>query len=236
MNILSPLDKHQTHDDMKERFLYIFLDEGGNFDFSPSGSKYFTITSLTKERPFRAYQDLAELKYNLAEIGICSEYFHASEDQQTVRNVVFQAIQKNLNDCRIDSVIVEKCKTIPALRPVEQFYPKMMGYLVRYILEGRDLTPFKEVLIFTDSIPVKRKKEAIQKAIKAALREMLPQNVRYQIFHHESKSNLDLQIVDYCNWAVYRKHNNGDCRSYSLISKAVKSEFDIFRNGTRRYY
>lgn len=35
--------------------LYIFLDEGGNFDFSTGGTKYFTITALSKERPFEAY-------------------------------------------------------------------------------------------------------------------------------------------------------------------------------------
>ena len=45
-----------------DRFLYIFLDEGGNFDFSKNGTKYFTVTSLTKERPFVAYKDLTELK------------------------------------------------------------------------------------------------------------------------------------------------------------------------------
>ncbi len=36
----------------KKDFLYIYLDEGGNFDFSANGTKYFTLTSVTTVRPF----------------------------------------------------------------------------------------------------------------------------------------------------------------------------------------
>jgi hypothetical protein len=45
-----------------DKFLYIFLDEGGNLDFSPSGTKFFIVTSLAKERPFEAYRALSELR------------------------------------------------------------------------------------------------------------------------------------------------------------------------------
>ena len=38
------------------RHLYLFLDEAGNLDFSPNGTRYFMLGSVTKERPFRAYQ------------------------------------------------------------------------------------------------------------------------------------------------------------------------------------
>lgn len=55
------------------------------------------------------------------------------------------------------------------------------------------------------------------------------------IYHHDSKSNFDLQIADYFNWAVYRKWDRNDTRSYDLIRSVVKSEFAIFRTG-RTYY
>ena len=51
------------------KFLYIFLDEAGNLDFSPNGTRYFLLTSVTKERPFYACKDLIELKYDLVEVG-----------------------------------------------------------------------------------------------------------------------------------------------------------------------
>ena len=205
-------------------------------DFSPNGTAYFTITSLTKERPFKAYQALSDLKYDLAEQGICIEYFHATEDKQAVRDKVFAIIKDNLDGIRVDSVIVEKCKTGPALQDVVKFYPRMIGYLLRWVLQKTDVNQYKEVIVFTDAIPLQRKKQAIQKAVKEVLSEMLPASVKYRIYHHESKSNFDLQIVDYFNWAIYRKHANGDYRSYIPIMYAVKSEFKIFRTGTRKYY
>ncbi|MBE9503683.1 MAG: hypothetical protein IME96_05860 [Proteobacteria bacterium] len=47
---------------MKENTLYMFIDEGGNFDFSPKGTKYFTLTCLTEKRPFPTYDRLREIK------------------------------------------------------------------------------------------------------------------------------------------------------------------------------
>lgn len=187
------------------KHLYVFLDEAGNFDFSPGGTKYFVLSAISKVRPFRAYQELTELKYNLVESGKDIEYFHASEDAQSVRNEVFAIIQRNLGGVRLDSLVVEKRKVGPAMRPEEQFYPRMLGYLLRYILNGYELDQYREVIVFTDQIPVKKKRGAIEKAAKVTLAEMLPRTARYRVLHHDSKSNLDLQIVDYCNWAVYRE-------------------------------
>jgi hypothetical protein len=133
-------------------------------------------------------------------------------------------------------LVVEKRKTGPALRPAEAFYPRMLGYLLRYILEQHDLKLFREIIVFTDRLPVQKKKDAIEKAVKTTLAGVLPSTVRYRLLHHDSKSNCDLQIADYCTWAIYRKWNGGDLRSYHHIQPAVRSEFDIFRSGTRLYY
>jgi hypothetical protein len=218
------------------RFLYIFLDEAGNMDFSATGTRFFLLGALTKERPFHAYQQLTELKYDLAELGTDLEYFHASENAQPVRNRVFDIIQRNLAGVRVDALVVEKRKTGPALQREEAFYPRMLGYLLKYILDQHDLRQFKEVPIFTDSIPIQKKRTAIEKAIKTTLANLLPSTARYRLLHHESKSNLDLQIADYCTWALYRKWNAGDARSFQHIAPAVTSEFDLFRTGTRFYY
>ncbi len=220
----------------RQKILYIFLDEGGNLDFSNTGTKYFTLTGLSKERPFEAFKPLCELKYDLIELGTEIEYFHAAEDRQAVRNAVFDIISRHLDQVRLDSLIVEKRKTGPAMQMEERFYPEMIGYLLQYVINGYNLTLFERVIVFTDNLPVQRKRKAIEKAIKQALAHKLPQNVRYNIYHHSSKSNFDLQIVDYCNWAVYRKWEGNDTRSYQIIQTAIKSEFDIFRTGTRHYY
>lgn len=222
--------------DTQKNCLYIFLDEAGNFDFSQGGTEYFVLTSLTKERPFEAYKPLTELKYDLIELGIDLEYFHAAEDQQATRNRVFDIIESHLTEARLDSLIIEKRKTGPSLQNGIRFYPEMLGYLLKYVLNGMNLANMSEVVIVTDRIPIARKRQAVEKAVKKTLARMLPQNVPYRVLHHDSKSNVDLQIADYCNWAIYRKWSRQDERSYVKIKKAVKSEFPIFQNGTKNYY
>lgn len=218
------------------RYLYIFIDEAGNFDFSNNGTSFFMLGCITKERPFYAGHQLNELKYDLVEKGIDIEYFHAAEDQQTTRNEVFKIICNNLTGVRFDSVIIEKRKTGPTLQAPEKFYPRMLGYLLLFVLSQHQLADYKEIIVFTDRIPVEKKRKAIEKVIKETLAKMLPSTARYRIYHHDSKSNFDLQIADYFNWAVYRKWDRNDLRSYDLVKSVIKSEFDIFRTGITYYY
>lgn len=185
-------------------------------------------------------EPLDELKYDLIELGLEIEYFHASEDKQKVRDQVFGIVKNHLNHIQIDSLIVNKRKTGPTLRSETQFYPRMLGYLLNYPLTSQifgkyRVEDFDEVIIVTDAIPVKRKKAAVEKAIKSFLKS-LPRKTQYRIMHHSSKSSMELQVADYCNWAIFRKWERNDTRSYDLIKGGIKSEFDIFRTGTRHYY
>lgn len=223
-------------EDKSAKHLYVLLDEGGDFNFSSNGTRYFTLTTVTKTRPFRWEASLSELKYDLLEFGLEIEYFHAAVDRQSVRDRVFAIISDHLGDVRIDSLIVEKRKTGPALQPLVQFYPRMIGYLLKYVLDPRNLQGFEEVIVITDSLPVNRKREAVEKAVKQTLSRMLPAGTRYRVLHHASKSCLGLQVADYCNWAVFRKWERGDSRSYGQIRAGIKSEFEIFKVGEMNYY
>jgi hypothetical protein len=217
-------------------FLYIFLDEGGNFDFSPGGTRHYTITAVSKVRPFLIESALLDVKYDLAEVGFCPEFFHASEDMQDKRNKVFGAIKEHLSTIRIDSIVIEKPKTGPYLQAEERFYPRMMGYLLDYILiKGHNMDNYRGVVVITDSIPVKKKNSTVEKSLKTFLAKKL-EGKFYSILHHSSKSCIGLQIADYCNWAIYRKWEKKDLRSYDLVQPAIRSEFEIFRFGTVFYY
>ena len=112
----------------------------------------------------------------------------------------------------------------------------MIGYLLRYVLEQHDLAVYAEVIVMTDSLPLKKKREAFEKAIKTTLSTMLPTETKYRVLHHPSQSCFILQVADYCNWAIFKKWERSDLRSYDIIKTAVKSEFDIFRTGETFYY
>jgi len=223
--------------DRVDHYLYIFLDEGGNFDFSRNGTSHFTITSITVTRPFNFDTSLGFLKYDLVEGGLDIEYFHASEDKQKVRDLAFKIIGENLPNLQIDTIVVDKRKTNHNVRDIARFYPKMLGYLLQYVCEERNLKDYTGIIVITDIIPVGRKRRAVEKAIKTTLAPIMKATKKpYQLLHHDSKSSFGLQVADYCNWAIYRKWTRGDERIYELVKDGIRSEFDIFKTESTYYY
>ena len=214
---------------------YLFLDESGNLDFSNRGTRYFVLTSVSMERPFRAYSALDAYKYDCLEYGLENEHFHCAEDNKHVRGRVFDIIGGHLDAVSVDSLIVEKRKTNPALTGDGRFYPEILGYLLKHVLSRQSNTEAEEVIVITDTIPLQKRRRAIQKAVKLTLARVLPQRHKYRILHHDSRSHYGLQIADYCCWAVFRKYEKGEMAYFDQIRPAVCSEFDIFRTETTYY-
>ncbi|WP_132242894.1 DUF3800 domain-containing protein [Primorskyibacter sedentarius] len=219
--------------------LYIFLDEGGNFDFTKKGSRFFTLTCVSQYRPFSLHTDLDTYKYDLIEHRLKQridiEYFHCADDNRHVRSRVFKMLAESVPVGSVDSVIVEKRKTGPALRPADKFYPKMLGYLLRYAVEKAS-QGVGEVTVITDTLPVAKKRKAVEKAVKTVLADMLPSGTPYRVMHHSSRAHYGLQVADYFNWAIYRKWEHGDASALDTLDSQVRSQFDIFRKGKRFYY
>ena len=116
--------------------VYIFLDESGNLDFGPNGTRYFVLTSVAMTRPFTWFDSLDSYKYDCIEYGLTSEYFHCAEDNRHVRARVFDIIRGNLASLRIDSLIVEKGNVPANLREAREFYPAMLGRLLSEVVAG----------------------------------------------------------------------------------------------------
>ncbi len=114
----------------------------------------------------------------------------------------------------------------------------MMGYLVRHALRHCWDSSVSEVIVITDNLPnTSTGKSPVMKAIKTTLRhEPPPAHRNFRVLHFASKSLYGLQVADYYNWAVFRKWESGDTRSYDLIGGNLSSEFDIFRDGTHYCY
>jgi hypothetical protein len=45
-----------------------------------------------------------------------------------------------------------------------------------------------------------------------------------------------LQVADYCAWAIMRKWERGDTRSYDMIKDRVTYEYDVWEKGTDHHY
>ncbi|WP_417587243.1 DUF3800 domain-containing protein [Pararhodobacter oceanensis] len=220
--------------------LYIFLDEGGNLDFSTTGTKSFSLTSVSLFRPFKIHTDLDTYKYNLIEHRIKPriemEYFHCAEDNRYVRGKVFSMLANLIPSDSVDALIVDKRKTVSALQAPESFYPRMLGFLLKYAIARADVAKIGEVVVITDQIPVRKKRNAIEKAVKLMMSKALPTSTPYRVMHHSSRAHYGLQVADYFNWAIFRKWEHGDATAHARIASQIRSEFDVFRKGTRYYY
>ncbi|MDE2900619.1 MAG: DUF3800 domain-containing protein [Chloroflexota bacterium] len=216
--------------------IYIFLDESGDLGFTKSGSRFFVLTSVIMARPFLLYQALDELRYGCLEQGMEFEHFHCQDNTRVVRDKVFDLLASNMIGKPIDSLVVEKPKTGPALQAEERFYPEMLAYLLKYVMNRPEVKAAGEVILITDTPPIRKRRQAIVKAIKATLTKTLRRGSHYRILHQSSKAHYGIQVADYCSWAVFKKYESGNTVAYNKIRSAFWSEFDIFRTGTRHYY
>ena len=238
MTMIEPQPEEKQEEEKEEKVLYIFLDEGGNFDFSAGGTEFLTLTALSKIPPFKEIPELSQLKYSLWKEGHNLEYFHASEDKQCIRDSVFEILCKNLGTYRLDVLVIEKRKTNPTLqKDLGRFYRTMFNILMDYIDRGY-AGAFDQIVITTDSLPTGSKKNAQKaKALKMELAAWAKSKQKpYKIYHFPSATDCNLQIVDYMNWAVYVKWERHEYRSYKLIHSCIKSEFNVFSSGKTYFY
>lgn len=215
--------------------VYVFGDEAGNLDFriGQGASRYFVVGTVTID-DCSAGDQLIALRRELAWQGVALEStFHASEDQQVVRDEVFRLLaQCNL---RIDATILEKRKTQPHLQAdKEHFYKFAWYYHFKYVapLIAR---PKDELLVVAASIGTKKRR----KGIRIGIEDVVWQSARtstWQVAFWPAESDPCLQIADYCTWAIQRKWESGDARSYSLIQNMIRSEYDLFKTGSQTYY
>jgi hypothetical protein len=215
--------------------LFLFLDESGDFTFNPQASKYLVFTCLSTTQPDAIAHPLAALRYQLFSEGVPVERFHAAEDKQVVRDRVFALLSQDAT-YEVDAVVVEKRKTHPSLREYG-IYSRIYSILLRYVLKRRDLSVASGLHIICDTVPLMRKRKAMEGALKtevAALARGLskPHFVVFQA----SASHPYLQAADYCGWAIFRNWERKDIRSFALIKPRVKSVFNVFAVGTTYYY
>ena len=215
--------------------VYIFLDESGNLDFSARGTRYFVLASVSMVRPFAMYEALDAYKYDCLEYGLTSEYFHCANDNRHVRARVFEIIGAHLEHIAVDLLIVEKRKTEPSLTPDGRFYAEMLGSLLRRVLSRESYPAGHEVIVITDTVPFRKRREALEKSVRLTLSRTMPERLRYRVLHHDSRAHYGLQVADYVCWSVFRECERGQSGFYERIRPAVVSRTEAFENETRPY-
>ncbi|MCI7484451.1 MAG: DUF3800 domain-containing protein [Helicobacter sp.] len=228
--------------------LYIFVDESGDMDFSQKGSKHYMFGFLAKKRPFRLHETIANYRYDLLERNLTLpknekrldiERFHACEDNKHIKKQLFELISSfQQEDIKIYSYILEKPKVFPEkTQDSATFYSENLKFAITRLLEKIKIK--QNFIIITDNLAVKNNKNKQVGAIKGGIKQYLKANninAKYDVFHHASASSVNLQIIDYINWAIFRKYEKDDDSFYQQISKYILEEEVMTKDRQKEYY
>ncbi len=214
----------------------LYGDESGNFDWRhpPKASKYFILTTVVVDDSHQIAHDLLALRRELAWDGADIDCeFHATEDAQAIRDEVFKIIAAH--PLRVDATILEKAKAQPRLRTTpERFYQYAWFYHMRHVtpLVAKD---GDELFVVAASVGTKKKRKAFKAGIDDVMTQVAGRRT-YKMACWPAAIDPCLQVADYCCWAIFRRFESSDNRSYALIQHHVRSMFDLFKYGTTHHY
>ncbi len=217
-----PAAVSERHGGSRMNRIYVFADEAGNFDFSAGrgASRYFILTTVTMGE-FAVGDALLELRRQLAWEGIeqATHDFHATEEKQAVRDRVFAALAPW--DFRIDATILEKRKARPHLAQDEVRFYKTAWFLHFKYVAPRIVRAGDELLIIAASLGTRTKRAVFHQAIQDVVSQVTP-STQFRTAAWSAASDPCLWVADYCCWAIQRKWERGDDRSYALIPTALE--------------
>ena len=228
--------------------LYVFIDESGNFDFTPKGTKYFVLTGFTTFDPVVQRDELVRLRYQLLREGYDHEFFHASEDKQFIRDEVFRLLGNLSGSFEVHTVWAQKNRTHPSLYKESYLkgekvitrntglalYQKLCTCLLRYLFRGK-AGQVDRIVIVVGSLFAGDKKKVFMKTLKHFLKTNFP-SVAFDIYSHPVSMDLNCQLADYCCWAISVKLEREEERPLAVIKSDIKSAFHYFRTGTKEFY
>ena len=214
---------------------YIYADEAGNFDFShkPGASRYFILTTVLFE-DHQIESELLDLRRELVwENHNLPGPFHATTDMQLLRDRVFDLLQ--VHEFRVDATIFEKRKVLPRVTLEEEaFYRYAWFYHMNYVASHIAATP-DELMVIASSIGTRRKLMNFRYAVQEVIHQTSPaSSIRVDMW--PAAVEPCLQVADYCCWAIQRKWERGDSRSYDLIRPKIRSEYDLLAQQSNVYY
>jgi hypothetical protein len=115
-----------------------------------------------------------------------------------------------------------------------EFYKVLAEPLLKYAFNRAAWYDYDHVVVVFSSIFDRKKRGILKQTFKSLIKQHA--NVPFALYFHDSKFDMCNQAVDYFGWAIYRKWEAVDTRSFELVKHIVKSEFNIFEKSEIEYY
>jgi len=117
----------------------------------------------------------------------------------------------------------------------EKFYKLISQTLLQYIFNRyQNFNTVDEIVVVLGSLFTNKKRGYILKSLRQYLK--LKFKKPFYIYFHRACADINCQLADYCGWAVFVKIERNERRPSEVISKKLKSRFDIFARGDTEYY
>lgn len=138
-----------------------------------------------------------------------------------------------------DATILDKRKAKDDLRRDPFYFYKLAWYLHFKYVASKIAGPNDELLVVASSLQIKRKRKSTKAGVHEAITEVVNQvspTVTCHCAFSPAATDPCLQVADYLTWAIQRKYESEDTRSYDLIEHLIKSEFEPFKRATKLFY
>jgi hypothetical protein len=135
----------------------------------------------------------------------------------------------------IQATIMEKSKAQPQVRRSKpRFYKYGYYYHFKYGAAGQ-FNRDSEALVTTACLGSRKERTAFANAVDDVMRQVISPK-KWRADFMPCQADPCLQVADYCAWALQRKWERDDARSYDLIQDRITYEYDLWSHGDHHFY
>jgi hypothetical protein len=95
--------------------------------------------------------------------------------------------------------------------------------------------PSSELLITAASVGTRKQQATFTFVVNNVVQQIAPGN-SWSTYFCPAASDPCLQVADYCAWAIHKKWERKDTRSYDLIRAKIRREYDLWSHAAKTYY
>ncbi|MFA5178369.1 MAG: DUF3800 domain-containing protein [Candidatus Paceibacterota bacterium] len=233
---------------MIDKKIYIFIDESGkpevysakgvNLVANGQATKFLILAAIRTSNQLLLQQKVTDFKASLLkekelENIFSSAYvldaFHAHNDYPEVRERFYKFISE-LDDLKIDIIVVEKLKCYPSLKESPgKMYGVMAGQLLKNICHQTEET---EIIFSRKDSKLKLRKELELEVERIRLDYLqnhpnLNSKLLLSYQHNPHYTHGALQIADYVAYAIFQVFENKKYDYYNIIKDKIGKIQDI---------
>jgi hypothetical protein len=198
--------------------LFVFIDESGNFDFSPSGTRFFVMAAVAALAPLESAAEMQALRYRLLAQGLDLTSFHASKDRESTRDAVFGAFSR-ISTVRAHVMYGSKHQAGSHQRSDTALHSLFGHALLEFAIRAYAASDYRQVVVIFDQALTRRKQGAFKSTVKPQLKALAkPFHLYFQPMHADANG----QIADYVAWSKFVQLERDEHRPWMALQSSLQ--------------